>query len=250
MKVSIITVCFNSEATIRDTFNSINNQTYKNIEHIIVDGASTDATVKIVNECAGTSNLKIISEKDNGIYDAMNKGIKMATGDIISILNSDDVFNNNNVLEDVVAAFKASEAAIIYGDLYYVSKNDINKIIRYWKSSAYKEHAFLKGWHPPHPTLFIKKEVYNKYGLFDKSLTISSDFELMLRFIEKLKVKTLYINKVLVRMRVGGISNKSLKNIFFGNINIKKAFVQNGLRYKFYYPAFRLLPKLFQFIKK
>jgi glycosyltransferase involved in cell wall biosynthesis len=247
MKVSVITACFNSEATIGDTLESVASQTYKNVEHIIIDGNSKDNTLQIVKRFPHVS--KIISEPDNGIYDAMNKGIKSSTGDIISILNSDDFFNNKNVLENVLTGFCSSGASIVYGNLYYVSKANTKKIIRTWKTSPYKANAFVYGWHPPHPALFAKKEVYDKYGLFDTSLNISADFELMLRFIEKYKVKTFYLDKFLVKMRTGGASNPNIKNIIANNLNIKKAFKKNNIPYKVYYPAFRLMPKLLQFFK-
>lgn len=248
MLVTVITITYNSAKTIKDTLQSVASQTYSNIEHIIIDAQSTDETLKIVNQFPHIK--KIISEPDNGIYNAMNKGIKLATGDIISILNSDDVFENNSVLENVVTSFKNSDALIVYGNLYYVNRTDITKVVRLWRTSAYKQNAFQYGWHPPHPALFVKRNVYEKYGLFDESLAISADFELMLRFIERFKIKTFYLDKFLVRMRVGGMSNITLKNIIKGNSNIKKAFNKNKIPYKFYYPALRLLPKLLQFIKR
>ena len=248
MLVSVITVSYNSASTIKNTLQSVALQTYPLIEHIIIDNNSTDDTLSIAKQFPHLQ--KIISEPDKGIYDAMNKGIKIASGEIISILNSDDVFENDNVVEDVINIFNSSDASIVYGNLSYVSKINNQKIIRSWKSSAYKPNAFLYGWHPPHPTLFIKKKVYNQYGMFDTTLPISADFELMLRFIEKYKVKTIHLNKLLVRMQIGGASNTSIKNIFTGNVNIKKAFKKNNISYKIYYPVLRLLPKLLQFIKK
>lgn len=248
MLVTVITVSYNSASTIKNTLQSVASQTYPFIEHIIIDNNSTDGTISIAKQF---SNIKkIISEPDNGIYDAMNKGIKISSGEVISILNSDDVFENNNVVEDVVNAFNSSDVLIVYGNLSYVSKINNQKIVRKWKSSAYKPNAFLYGWHPPHPTLFIKKKVYDEYGLFDTTLSISADFELMLRFIERFRIKTLYLNKFFVRMQLGGASNTSIKNIFTGNINIKKAFKKNHISYKIYYPLLRLVPKLLQFIKK
>jgi glycosyltransferase involved in cell wall biosynthesis len=248
IKVSVITPCFNSEVTIRDTLESVACQTYKNVEHIIVDGNSKDNTLQIVK--AFPHVFKIISESDNGIYDAMNKGIKNSTGNIISILNSDDFFDNRNVLQDVVNSFNSSGASIVYGNLYYVNETNTAKIVRRWKSSPYKQGAFIQGWHPPHPTLFVKKEVYDAYGLFDTALNISADFELMLRFIERYKVNNFYLDEFLVRMRMGGASNAGFKNILLGNINIKKAFKKNNIPYKRYYPVLRLMPKLFQFVIK
>jgi glycosyltransferase involved in cell wall biosynthesis len=248
MLVTIITVSYNSASTIKSTLQSVAAQSYPYIEHIIIDNKSTDETLSIVKQFHHVK--KIISEPDNGIYDAMNKGIKHATGNIIAILNSDDFFENSTVVQDVVNSFNTSGALIVYGNLYYINKEDTSKIVRSWKSSPYKQNAFVYGWHPPHPALFVKKEVYSKYGLFDISLNISADFELMLRFIEKHKVKTFYLDKFLVRMRLGGASNTNLKNIIIGNLNVKKAFENNNISYKFYYPVLRLMPKLIQFIKR
>ena len=249
-KVSIITVCFNSAKTINDTIDSVINQSYSEIEHIVIDGGSTDGTQQIVN----SYNNKIsqfISERDNGIYDAMNKGIKLATGDIVGILNSDDVYFDTTIIEKVVQQFDSSNCDSVYGDLFYVKSDDLNKIVRYWKSSKYIFGSFRKGWHPPHPTFFVKKIVYKQYGDFDLSMKVSADFELMLRLLEKFKIPVSYLPEVLVKMRVGGESNQNIKNIFVGNKNILKAFAKNDIEVSnFMYPLFRLLPKLKQFVFK
>jgi glycosyltransferase involved in cell wall biosynthesis len=158
VKISIITVVYNNKDTIKDAIESVLNQTYKNIEYIIIDGGSTDGTIDIIKSYRDKID-KFISEKDNGIYDAMNKGLKLASGDIVGILNSDDIYFNENVILNVVAKFEESKTDSIYGDLYYVDENDLQKIQRYWKSSEFKEGSFAKGWHPPHPTFFVKKEV-------------------------------------------------------------------------------------------
>ncbi|MFA5104873.1 MAG: glycosyltransferase family 2 protein [Candidatus Margulisiibacteriota bacterium] len=244
--ISVITVVFNNKGTISSAIDSVLGQTYSNIEHIIVDGGSTDGTVEII-QGYGKKIDKFISGHDKGIYDAMNKGIDLATGDIVGILNSDDIYYDRQVLSDVVSAFESNNADAVYGDLVYVDKNDTNKVVRYWKSNQYKPGEFLKGWHPPHPTFFVKKEIYKKYGMFDCSLDISADFELMLRFIEKYKIKTSYLPKVLAKMRLGGESNKSLRNIFQANINCIKAFKKNGFKVGVFYPFVRLIPKAGQF---
>ena len=153
MRISVITVVHNNVENIKDAIDSVHGQTYKNIEHIIIDGLSTDGTVEIVKSYGKKIN-KFITEKDKGIYDAMNKGITLASGDIIGILNSDDIYFDDNVLEDVVNVFKEKQSDSIYGDLIYVEKNNINEVVRYWKSSAFKLGSFAKGWHPPHPTFF------------------------------------------------------------------------------------------------
>jgi len=250
MKISIITITYNSEKTIKDTIESILNQTYKNVEYIIVDGKSNDMTIEIVKSYKNKIS-KFISEKDNGIYDAMNKGLELATGDIIGILNSDDVYFDKYVIEGVVKRFKEKFVDSVYGDLYYVEENDVNKVVRYWKSSHFIEGSFAKGWHPPHPTFFVKREVYEKYGFFDLEMKVSADFELMLRFLEKYDISTTYLPKVLVRMRTGGESNKSIKNIIAGNKSILRAFDKNGIKVnKFMYVFYRFIPKIIQMIKK
>lgn len=249
MKISIITVCYNSAKTIEDTIRSVLAQTYDNIEYIIVDGLSKDETLAVVNKYKDKIGV-IISERDKGIYDAMNKGILMATGDVIGILNSDDVFFDNNTLQNVIDAFNSSNADAVFGNLYYVKADDVNTVVRFWKGSPYKKNGFSRGWHPAHPSFFVKRWVYEKYGVFDLRFDVSADFELMLRFIAKHNIKTAYFNEALVRMRVGGNSNKSIKKIYTGNVNIARAFKKNNVHYPFYYPLVRLAPKLLQFIKR
>ncbi len=249
MKISIITATYNSAATIKDTLLSVNAQTYHNIEHIIVDGASKDNTLDIVREY-GKRVAKVISEPDKGIYDAMNKGIREATGDIIGILNSDDVYASESVLANVMRLFDDENCDGVYGNLNFVRATNLNEVVRLWKSSPYKPTGFSKGWHPPHPTFFVRKEIYNNYGLFDISLDVSADFELMLRFIEKYKIDVCFLDEVLVKMRYGGESTGSIKKIIAGNKNIMKAFKKNDLDVSYLYPFYRLLPKLKQFITK
>jgi glycosyltransferase involved in cell wall biosynthesis len=185
MKISIITVTLNSSATIAECIKSINNQTYNNIDHIIIDGNSEDRTIEIINSLSNRV-CKIISEPDDGIYDAMNKGIKLADGDIVGILNSDDFYACSNTIHKVVDIFKNNGCDSLYGDLDFVSA-DSNKVIRKWKSSPFKPGSFSQGWHPPHPTFFVHKRIYERYGVFDTSFAVSADFELMLRFWKNIK---------------------------------------------------------------
>ncbi len=249
MKISIITTTYNSADTIKDTLSSVNAQSYSNIEHIIVDGSSKDKTLEIVRNY-GERVSKIISEPDKGIYDAMNKGVKAATGDVVGILNSDDVYASENVITNVMRLFNDENCDGVYGNLNFVKADNLNEVVRVWKSSPYKPSSFAKGWHPPHPTFFVKKEVYDNYGLFDISLNVSADFELMLRFIEKHKIDVCFLDEVLVKMRYGGESTGSIKKIIAGNKNIIKAFKKNDLDVSYLYPIYRLLPKLKQFITK
>lgn len=249
MKISIITVSFNSAATIVDCINSVNKQTHNKIEHIIIDGDSKDNTIELINSIQNRVST-IISEPDKGIYDAMNKGIALATGDIIGILNSDDFLASPYVLENIIQTFEKENCDAVYGNLDFVSSDNSNKIIRHWKSSPFKKGSFAKGWHPPHPTFYVKRKIYEKYGMFDTSLNVSADFELMLRFIEKHQIKVHYIDETIVKMRYGGESTGSLAKIFMGNSNIIKAFKKNGIKVSPLYPLIRLLPKLKQFLIK
>lgn len=251
MKISIITSTYNSEKTVKDTLDSILNQTYKNIELLIIDGNSKDNTIEIVRHYKKLfqGKLKYVSEPDKGIYDAMNKGIRMATGDVVGILNSDDLYMDNMVLEDIANAFSQSKVDAIYGNLIFVEENDTNKVVRTWKGSQYKPEGFLKGWHPAHPTFYVRREVYEKYGVFDISFNVSADFELMLRFIEKHRISNLYLDRTLIRMRMGGESTGSIKKIITGNKNVIRAFDKNGFKVSYFYPVKRLLPKAFNMIK-
>ena len=226
--MSVITVSYNSKRVMASAIDSVLSQCEVSPEYVIIDGASTDGTLDIVKSYGGKIS-KFISEPDKGIYDAMNKGIKMASGDIIGILNSDDMYADERVLSAVAETFERTGADAVYGDLVYVDKTNTGKVVRYWKSGEFKPGSFRRGWHPPHPSLFIKKHVYEKYGVFDMSFDLSSDFELMLRFFEKHRIRTAYLPQVLVKMRLGGESNRSLNNILIGNINILRAFWKNGI---------------------
>lgn len=229
MKISIITVAYNSAATIKETLSSVFNQVYKNKEHIIIDGKSTDNTVKIIKNFS-SKDIFMISEKDQGIYYAMNKGINFAKGDIIGFLNSDDFYATNDVLSKVHKIFNEDPAlGACYSDLVYVHPLNTTKIIRYWKSGNFSFGAFSKGWCPPHPTFFVKRSIYNNYGNFDVSYKIASDAELMMRFLEIKKIKVKYIPEVWVKFRLGGISNRSLKNIWKQNFEVLNALKKNKL---------------------
>jgi glycosyltransferase len=229
MKVSIVTVTYNSAETVEDTIKSVINQDYNNIEYIIIDGVSKDNTLEIVNKYKDKISI-IISEKDKGIYDAIAKGIDKATGEIVVALNSDDMYASNDVISKVVELFKSSHADAVYGDLNYVDRYDTSKTIRKWKSGTYKKGYFLKGWMPPHPTFFVKKHCYSKYGSFNLNLRSAADYELMLRFIHKHEIKVAYLAKLIVNMRTGGQSNVSFKNRFKANREDKKAWEINGLK--------------------
>lgn len=251
-KISIVTVCYNSERTIFDTLKTVKNQSYKNIEHIIVDGMSDDETMTIVKSFISQYShisYKVVSEKDKGIYDAMNKGIALATGDVLGILNSDDLLSDNNVLSDIILQFEQKGVDSLYADIEFVNQ-EATRIIRKWESSAFKQGSFKRGWHPPHPSFYVKKSIYDRYGGFNIDLNISADFELMLRFLERYCISTTYMPRTIVKMRYGGESTGSIKSIIEGNKNVMKAFWINGIPVSRLYPIYRLLPKIIQFIKR
>lgn len=228
MKISIITVCFNSQQTIKATIKSVLNQSYKQVEYIIIDGASTDNTIKIINEFSKSIDV-FISEGDAGIYDAINKGITKSSGDVVGLLHADDVFENNSVVGNVMRLFDEN-VDMIYGDINYVDRKDINRVIRRWKSDSYSKGKFKYGWMPPHTGFFIKKSCYTKYGLYNLSLGSSADYELMLRMFEVYNLKSKYIPLNITKMRVGGISNSSFKKRWEANRNDKKSWKINGLK--------------------
>ncbi len=212
MKISIITAVYNNKSHLQDAIDSVYNQTYNNIEYIIIDGNSTDGTLDLIKKNAHKIS-KWISEKDNGIYDALNKGIELASGEIIGFLHSDDMYSSNSIIEDIVNQFKISGNDSIYGDLCYVSKTNIETTIRYWKSKPFHQKLLKKGWMPPHPTFFVKKDIYNNFGTFNVTFKIAADYDLMLRFLGQKKISTSYLPKTIIKMRTGGVSNNSVKNV-------------------------------------
>lgn len=205
MKISIITVVWNNKETIKDAIDSILSQTYKNIEYIIIDGGSTDGTVEIIKSY-GDKISKFVSEKDNGLYDAMNKGVSLATGDVIGILNSDDFYMDEFVIEKVVNEFKEKDADSVYADLIYVNSQNTDKVVRYYNSSYFSPDKFAYGWMPAHPTFFVKKWVYDKYGLFKTDYVVAADFDILARFLYLHKISYSYLKEVIVKMRMGGVS--------------------------------------------
>ncbi|MDA3834764.1 MAG: glycosyltransferase family 2 protein [Spirochaetales bacterium] len=229
MKISIITVCYNSESTIRDTIESVLSQSYPDIEYIIVDGGSSDETVAIIDEYKDRIAI-VVSEPDKGIYDAMNKGIKLATGDVVGILNSDDFYQNNGVIKDVVCQFDSfPDSDLVFGDVVFVVPDKLKKIVRYYRSSHFKPWKLRFGWMPAHPATFIKKHAYDQIGFYSLDFEISSDYEMFVRLLLVHKLRFSRMNKVLVRMRMGGVSTAGIKSRLLLNKEIVRACRGNGV---------------------
>jgi len=230
VKITVITVSFNSAATIADTLRSVASQTHPNIEHLVIDGQSTDNTAQVV-EANWHANLLLSSEPDKGIYDAMNKGLSRATGDVVGFLNADDFYADADVVARVAKAFEDDPSVeVCFGDLLYISK-DKQSVFRYWKSQPFIKGSFARGWSPAHPTFYIRRSALARMGGFDLSYRLAADNEMMMRYLEKGRVSSVYIPQVQVHMRVGGETNRSLCNIFRGNKEIFRALQKNGVPY-------------------
>lgn len=246
MKISIITATYNSANTLKDTLICVRDQDHHDIEHIVVDGRSSDDTLTIA---AGFPHIgKIISEKDAGIYDAMNKGISMATGEVIGILNSDDIYMDSSVLSSVAAAFEDPAVMTVYADLQYVQPDDLDKVIRTWRTGSFNKKSFYYGWMPPHPTFFVRKKIYEQVGLFNIDLRSAADYEIMLRILLKYGFPAHYIPRVIVKMRAGGMSNASLWNRLRANKEDRLSWKLNGLQPYFFTLYLKPLRKIPQFI--
>jgi len=229
MKVSIITVVFNAEHTVGDALKSVASQNYPEIEHIVVDGASTDSTLDVIK--ANSERVTtLLSEPDSGIYDAMNKGVKLATGDIIGLLNADDILQDDTIISQVVEAHKDNDLDACYADLVYVKSSDLTEITRYWRSRDHRQGLSFNGWMPAHPTLYLKRRVYEKVGLFNTKLRYQADLEFCTRAFEVHKITSRYIPKLWVRMRLGGVSNNSISSMVKGNWESYLALRKLGLK--------------------
>lgn len=229
LKFTVITVSFNNEKTLAQTIRSVLSQSYPLIEYLVIDGGSTDSSKAILEKYEG--QIRWISEPDKGIYDAMNKGIKLATGDFVGFLNADDFYAHPQVLENLAKVLTQNPIALAaYGDLAYVDEIETDKIIRYWKSGNYSRDSFHFGWMPPHPTFYLKRDCFAEFGGFrDKDLISAADYELMLRMLYKNRIHTVYNPDLMVRMRVGGTSNRNLKNRVRANKEDRKAWQMNDL---------------------
>jgi len=247
LKVSVVTVCYNSATTIEDTIRSVLSQQHDRLEYVVVDGGSTDGTLDILAKYRDRID-KCISEPDRGIYDAMNKGVSLAEGELVGFLNADDVYVGPAVISEVAAVAQADHADGVYGDLMYVGRQDSQRIVRYWRAGRYRPRAFYSGWVPPHPTFFCRTSLYHELGGFDPEYRVAGDFELMLRFIEKQHIHVQYIPKPFVRMRVGGRAN-TVRGILQGNREIVHAFHSNGLPFPLHFFCLRLLRRVPQILR-
>ena len=246
--VSIITTAYNSEKTIRDTLISVASQDYPNIEHIIIDGNSTDKTLSLISGFAHVT--KVISEKDSGIYDAMNKGLRVSTGEIIGLLNSDDFYVSTTVIRQVVEKLMTDQTDSLYGDLVYVHPEETRKVKRTWIAGKFHPRKFLYGWMPPHPTFFVRRKIYEVLGEFNTNLKSAADYELMLRFLYKSKISVSYLPHVLVKMRAGGMSNATLSNRIKANREDREAWRVNHIQPYFFTTWLKPIRKLIQFVRK
>ncbi|MES2632447.1 MAG: glycosyltransferase family 2 protein [Pseudomonadota bacterium] len=228
LQISIITAVLNRSETLAEALRSVRDQTWGNIEHIVVDGGSTDGTLAVVEQYkAGISQF--VSSPDNGPYDALNKGIALATGDIVGFMHADDSYGSTNSLQQVARAFEDPAVGAVYGDLVYVGKKDPSRIVRYWQGGPYQRERLTQGWMPPHPTLYVRRELYTRYGAFDTRFRIAADYDHMLRLLWRGRVNAAYIPEVLVRMRMGGLSNGSLPNMFRKSREDYRAMRENGI---------------------
>ncbi len=246
MKISVITVAYNSAKTIADALDAVAMQTHTDIEHLVIDGASKDGTLEIVRSHANPQ-IRLISELDKGIYDAMNKGLAQATGEVVGFLNSDDFYADSTVLAKIANAFQDPAVDACYADLVYVTQ-DNSRVVRYWKSKSFVSGDFAKGWCPAHPTFYVRKSVMKRLGLFDREFKLAADFEFIVRYLERDKIRAVYIPHVLVRMRLGGATNQSWKNIVLQNKEIFAALRKNGVPFsRMWFVANKVVSRLWQF---
>ncbi|MGG6269224.1 glycosyltransferase family 2 protein [Leptolyngbya sp. AN03gr2] len=249
MKVSIITVTYNAGATIRDTIESVLSQDYPDIEHIIIDGASKDDTAEIVRSY-GDRIAQFVSEPDRGMYDGMNKGIKLATGDVIAILNADDFYIDSSVISTIVEQFEQHQVDSVFADLVYVKHDDPEKIVRYYSSASFHPGKFAYGWMPAHPTFVVKRSAFENYGYFKTDYKIAADYELLIRFLAIHKLSYHYIPQVLVKMRTGGASTANLSSNWILNREIVRGCLENGIQTNMTKVLSKYFVKVFQLVAR
>lgn len=248
MKVSIITVVYNNKDTISDTIESVLNQTYQDIEFIVIDGLSSDGTLDVIKRYEKRIS-KVLSEEDSGIYDAMNKGISVSSGEVIGFINADDMLYSNQCIEKLMHHFN-DDYDVVYGDKIYVDRNDTSKLIRYWKAGSFDKNKYRYGWMTPHLSTYIKREVYEKNGGFDLRFKIAADYELMLRFLYKNNLKVKYHPEVIAKMRAGGVSNNSFLNIIISNYEVYKSWKVNNLKVSLLIILTKPISKIKQFFSR
>jgi len=248
-RITVITVSYNSCKTISDTINSVLTQSYLNIEYIIIDGGSTDGTVELIQSYSNNIS-KFISEPDKGIYDAINKGIRLSTGDIVGILNSDDFFCNTKVITNVAEAFQKNDIEAVYGDVQYVNPKNILKVVRYYSSKLFWSDKFRFGFMPAHPSFYVKRELFDKFGYYKTDYKIAADYELLIRFLYINKVKYKYLELPFVSMRTGGVSNSSFRSNYLLNREIARACKENGIKTNFFFIYSKYFYKIFEFSGK
>jgi glycosyltransferase involved in cell wall biosynthesis len=249
MRFSIITVVRNAADTVAECLESVAGQDYREVEHLVIDGASTDGTLRVIDEYRDRL-AKVVSEPDRGIYDAMNKGLALATGDVVGFLNADDAYADRHVLSDVAALLQDTLTDAVYGDLVYVSAANPQRIVRYWRSGVYRPGSFSRGWMPAHPTFFVRRDVYRRFGGFDLSYRLQSDFDLTMRLLEVQKIRSIYLPRILVRMRTGGATNRSISNVVKGNLEAYRACKKNAIPVSPLFILRKLWSRLPQFIAR
>jgi glycosyltransferase involved in cell wall biosynthesis len=247
MKISIITATYNSATTLRDTLETVKAQDHPDIEHILVDGGSGDGTVSMIKSYSHVA--KFVSEKDKGLYDAINKGIRMSTGDIVGILNSDDFFPHSSVISDIVGAFQQQDVDAVYGDIAFVRPENLRKVVRHYSSKKFHPRKFAYGYMPAHPSFYVKKKFYDQYGLYKLDYKIAADYELLMRFLHSNHLKTAYLPEVIVYMRTGGVSNKNFLSRYVLNKEIIKACKENGVNTNMFVISLKYFSKVFEYIK-
>ncbi|MBK8339524.1 MAG: glycosyltransferase [Flavobacteriales bacterium] len=248
MKISVITVCFNAAEHIDETLRSVVMQDHGPVEHIVIDGGSTDGTQQKIERYHEVI-AHFVSEPDKGVYDAMNKGLRLATGEVIAFVNAGDMIAHRSCLSEMAAEFAKGDADAIYGDAYMVDPKDIRNVKRFWKGGVYRREAFRSGWMPPHLGTYIRKEVYDRFGHFRDDLRVSADYELMFRFMYKHRIRVRYVPNVLVRFRLGGVSNRSLAHVWRANLEVYRAWKLNGERVSPFIVLAKPLRKLAQYIR-
>lgn len=249
MKISVITICFNAVAHIDETLRSVVMQDHKDIEHIVIDGGSTDGTQQKIMRYREVI-AHFTSEKDKGVYDAMNKGLRAATGEVIAFVNAGDMIAHRSCISEMATEFAKGDADAIYGDAYMVDPNDIKKVRRFWKGGVYDREKFRSGWMPPHLGTYIRKDVYDRFGHFREDLKVSADYELMFRFMYKQRIRVRYVPKVLVRFRLGGVSNRSLAHIWRANLEVYKAWQVNNVPVSLFIVVAKPLRKIAQLFRR